>query len=152
MICRLCGAEFAENSTCRPWYDQVAFYTLSHPDQAYFIHQLVVDAYGAQHATEASKSIAVAFALLGLYLFSEKGYTGKQVQMVHVQLGKVKSEYPKFDLPKNRGAINIQHVLGAAPGPERDQKIKEWVLDTWKAFRKNRFRLIDILVKNKIIN
>jgi hypothetical protein len=39
-----------------------------------------VDAYAAQHATPASKPITTAFALIGLFLFAERGFTGKQVQ------------------------------------------------------------------------
>lgn len=66
-------------------YNQLAFYTLAHPDPA-FIHQLLVDAYGAQHADETTKPIAVLFSLIGLYLHLEKGYTGKQVQRAHMRL------------------------------------------------------------------
>ena len=52
---------------------------LSHGD-AFFIHQVAVDAYAAQHAGPASKTITIAFALIGLCLLLERGYTGKAVQ------------------------------------------------------------------------
>jgi len=48
-------------------YDELACYTLAHPDPG-FIHQNIVDAFGAQTATEADKPIKIAFALVGLYL------------------------------------------------------------------------------------
>ena len=66
-------------------YNQLALYTLAHPDPR-FIHQLVVDAYTAQNADDNTKPIALVFALIGLYLHIEKGYTGKQVQRAHMQL------------------------------------------------------------------
>ena len=54
----------------RAAYDELASYTLAHGDPA-FIHQHVVDAFAAQHATDDSKPIGVAFALIGLYLHVE---------------------------------------------------------------------------------
>lgn len=56
---------------------------LSHGD-AFFIHQVAVDAYAAQHAGPASKTITIAFALIGLCLLLERGYTGKAVQRAHM--------------------------------------------------------------------
>lgn len=67
------------NTEEQQMYNQLAFYTLSHPDKIFFIHQLVVDAYTAQHADAQTKPIAITFALAGLYLVVEKNYTGKQV-------------------------------------------------------------------------
>ena len=68
-------------------FDELTFYTLAHGDPA-FIHQNVVDAFAAQHADESSKPIYVVFALVGLYLCVEKGFTGKQAQKAHMQLAK----------------------------------------------------------------
>jgi len=50
-------------------FNELSFYSMSHPDRDYFIHQHVVDAYQAQMANEDVKEIAIIFALLGLYLF-----------------------------------------------------------------------------------
>ena len=83
-------------------YNQLAFYTLAHPDPS-FIHQLVVDAYTAQNADDSTKPIALDFALIGLYLHIEKGYTGKQVQRAHMQLANRTKTWPKLTLPTNRG-------------------------------------------------
>src|SRR5690348_4591092 len=60
-------------------YHELACYTLVHSDPA-FIHQFIVDAYAAQHANAHSKPISVAFALAGLYLHLERGYSGRQVR------------------------------------------------------------------------
>ena len=58
---------------------ELAYYTLAHPDPE-FIHQYIMDAYAAQHADEHSKPISIAFALAGLYLHLERGYSGWQVR------------------------------------------------------------------------
>jgi len=92
------------------------FYTLSHPDKSYFIHQHVVDAYSAQTADENTKPIGLVFALVGLYLYLEKNYTGRQVQQAHMKLANNKKPWPKIELPKDRGAITVTDVLNAQPG------------------------------------
>lgn len=66
------------------FYD-LSYYTLAHRDPS-FIHQHIVDAYGAQHADATTKPIALAFALIGLCLYIEEGYSGKQVQRAHMRL------------------------------------------------------------------
>ena len=145
-ICQFCGAEIPENGTCRSLYDQLAFYTLAHQNRQFFIHQLIVDAYGAQHATDETKPIAETFALIGLYLFSEKNYTGRQVQIAHIELGQIKRDYPRFLLPEHRGNIHVGDILRVIEGLERDEKIKEWAKMTWEAFRGSRIQVIRILL------
>ncbi len=143
MKCHYCGAE-----NCKEAYDQLAFYTLrlgSGQAQQYFIHQLIVDAYGAQHLDEHSKPIGAAFTIIGLYLFSEKNYTGKQVQLAHMQLGKEKHKWPKFMFPANRGTITVVDVLAAKEGIERDEMIKKWAKAAWEAFSENRPTIINLL-------
>lgn len=116
---------------------ELTYYTLAHPDQIYFIHQHVVDAYTAQHADETTKPIGVTFALAGLYLFLEKGYSGRQVQQAHMRMAERKQPWPAFRFPKQKGEITIQAVLAAAPGEERDRVIKKWCAAVWQAYREN---------------
>ena len=65
--------------TIEDQFHQLSFYTLAHPDKKYFIHQHAVDTYQAQMADENTKPITIIFFLLGLYLYHEKNYTGRQV-------------------------------------------------------------------------
>ena len=83
----------------RDLYHNLSYYTLTRPGPG-FIHQLIVDAYGAQRATSRTKPIRLAFALIGLYLHIEKGYTGRQVQQTHMRLARSKRTWPTFKLPK----------------------------------------------------
>jgi hypothetical protein len=149
MFCEYCGAMPPDGKSCKDLYDTLAFYTLSRGD-VFFIHQLVVDTYGAQHAHGGSKPIAVAFALIGLYLFSQMHYTGREVQKAHMRLGEQKEEYPAFMLPKSRGPLTVVNVLQVPGGDQRDKRIKEWAKSTWEAFINNQPQVVEILTKNSI--
>jgi hypothetical protein len=118
--------------TTREAYDQLSYYTLSRQDPS-FGHQLIVDAYTAQQADDTSKPIAVAFALAGLYLHNECGFTGKAVQQAHMRLAKHKSSLPFFRLPPGRGEITVTDVLRVEPGKTRDEAIELWSRTTWNA-------------------
>ncbi len=56
-------------------FDELSFYTLAQP-RSEFIHQLAIDTYTAQHATAATQAHGDYFAVLGLYLHAERGFTG----------------------------------------------------------------------------
>jgi hypothetical protein len=115
-------------------YNDLVYYTLDHPDKIYFIHQHVVDAYTAQHADDKTKPISITFALAGLYLFIEKNYSGKQVQMAHIRMAKNKKAWPAIKLPVQRGVISISNVLETLPGKKRDLMIRSWCISVWQAF------------------
>ena len=114
-------------------YDELAYYTLEKRDPE-FIHQYIVDAFAAQRADAKTKPITLAFALIGLYLHLEKDYTGKQVQNVHIILGKTKKAWPKFELPAECGDFNVADVLAAPFGRPRDEAIDIWCQSVWRAY------------------
>lgn len=121
-------------------YNELACYTLVHPDPA-FIHQYIVDAYAAQHADDHSKPISIAFALAGLYLHLERGYSGRQVQKAHMLLAGKKRPWPRFTLPTDRGAMTVADVVRAAPGAERDEAIDRWSASVWAAWSEQHERV-----------
>jgi hypothetical protein len=101
-------------------YHELCAYTLTHGDPG-FIHQHVVDAFAAQNADANTKPIKLAFALIGLYLLLERNSTGRQVQRVHRLLANRRKQWPRFDLPADRGMIWPSDVLAAPPGRARDE-------------------------------
>lgn len=114
-------------------FETLSYYTLSHKQEE-FIHQYIVDAFAAQAADEATKSIAINFGLIGLYLHIGKGFTGKQVQKAHMQLAKYKENLPQITLPENKGEVTVFDVLAIPEGEERDKKIEEWMVSVWDAY------------------
>jgi hypothetical protein len=113
---------------------ELSYYTLAHGDPA-FIHQHIVDAFAAQNATPERKPIYVVFALIGLYLHLERGFTGRQVQLAHMRLGTPRRNWIMPQLPELRGSIRVGHVLAAPPGQHRDHMIEEWCASVWEAYR-----------------
>jgi hypothetical protein len=128
----------------RAAYDELAAYTLSHSDPR-FIHQHVVDAFGAQHATDESKRIGVAFALIGLCLHLERGLSGRDVQRAHVRLARTRREWPTFDVPIERGDMTIHDVIAATPGAKRDRAIQAWCASVWQAWSRSHERVRELL-------
>ncbi len=114
--------------------NELSFYSLGHPDKAYFIHQHVVDAYKAQTMDGKTSPIGTTFSLIGLYLYLEKNYTGKQVQLAHMKMARNKKPWPKIELPEDRGEITVKDVLETEPGQQRDEMIRSWCSSVWKRY------------------
>lgn len=127
-------------------YDELSCYTLAHPNPA-FIHQNSVDAFAAQTADVNTKPITLTFALVGLYLYLEKNFTGKQVQLAHMRIAKHTLEFPRFILPENRGTITVFDVLKIPPRDQRDAMIRKWCVSVWEAYRVNQKQVNDFLNK-----
>ena len=128
-------------------YNELSLYTLAHPSKE-FIHQYIVDAFAAQTANENTKPITIAFALIGLYLHLEKGYSGKEVQHAHMKLAPKKNILPTFELPIDRGDIRVSDVLNTSEGNERDQKIEKWMQSVWGAYSNSHNKIKDFLDNN----
>lgn len=130
---------------CSRLYDEVSYYTLAHGRER-FIHQHLVDAYGAQHVRRDSRStIGGAFALGGLYLAIERGFNGRQVQDWHVRAARRSKEWPRFGPPADLGPITIADVHAAQPGPDRDQVLMQWCSSVWAAWAAERNRIREMV-------
>jgi hypothetical protein len=125
-------------------YYELSYYTLSLRDAA-FIHQYFVDAYTVQNASVDTRPIALTFALAGLYLYIEKGYTGREVQLFHLKMSQRKRVWPKIDIPHERGSITIMGVLNAAPDPQREDAIHKWCKSVWQAYKESREVIVDLV-------
>ena len=142
--CPGCGVQLeAENdemdtrynasTACTALLAELSGYTLTLGD-ADFVHQLVVDTYAASHWKEGMKTIRLAFALIGLYLVCERGYTGKEVQQMHMKLAKKSKVYPGFTLPYATATITVKDVLDV-PEASRPAMILEWADSVWGIWR-----------------
>jgi len=123
-------------------YEEVYVYAMDRPG---FVLQHVVDAFAVQNTNNESKPIGVVFGLVGLYLHVEKQFSGRQVQRVHMELGRRKREWPRVLVPEDRGSMTVADVLAASAGPERDMAIDNWCRSVWTAFGANRQAIIDLL-------
>jgi Family of unknown function (DUF5946) len=99
----------------------------------------------AQSATADTKPMPLFFALAGLLLHVERGFSGHEVQRVHMLLAKHQRQYPRITLPGDRGMIGPAEVLAAAAGTERDAAIEQWCRSVWKAYRESRGTIAEFL-------
>jgi Family of unknown function (DUF5946) len=123
---------------------ELTYYTLAHGDPA-FIHQHLVDAYGAQHVRQSTSTIGAAFTLAGLYLAVERHFTGRQVQKMHMLMASRSKQWPRFDPPPNVGPLTVADVLAVEPGPLRDQKLMDWCASVWAAWSSEQGRVREMV-------
>jgi hypothetical protein len=131
-------------------HNELQAYTLSHGNVA-FIHQHVVDAWGAQHAQPSDKPLRLFFSLVGLFLKIERGFTGRQVQNAHRELARQKRMSAPLTFPAGNGTMTVIDVMGHPPGEERDRAIDQWCESVWNAWRGNRETVQAILIEAGII-
>jgi len=120
-----------QNLSDQDLYNDLALYTLELRDPE-FIHQHIVDAYAAQHAEANTKHIAIVFGLIGLYLYVEKNFSGRQVQLAHMRLARYRRQWVAPPIPQRRAVIGVADVLAAPPGSERHAMIRRWCEAVWQ--------------------
>jgi len=128
---------------CLGLYHELSVQTLSDRDPT-FPHQLAVDAYAAQHAGPESKPITTAFALIGLYLVCERGFSGRQAQLAHMFLGQRRQDWPRFQPPADRGAVTVNDVLAAGEGG-RNAALRRWAESAWAAWNEQHARVAELV-------
>lgn len=128
---------------CRELVYELSYYTISLGDP-YFIHQLVVDTYAAQHAGPHVKAISTAFALVGLYLVNEKNYTGRDVQLMHGALANKSKTWPVFSTPQSKHWMTIKDVL-TLPDIAKEDAIKQWSSTVWDIWKPEENRIKEII-------
>lgn len=139
-------ARYNASAECWQLNGELTVYTLTRGDRdGAFIHQLAVDAYAAQHASEHSKPFGTAFALIGLYFAFERGYTGRQVQHMHMLLARRTKEWPRFAHQGHAGALTVADVMRAEPGDERDQALRRWGRAVWDAWAPDHARVESLI-------
>lgn len=131
-------------------YDELSCYALAHGGRS-FLHQHVVDAWAAQQAHAESAPIGVAFALIGLCLHVERGFSGRNVQRVHMDLARRSRSWPRFELPRERGRITAAEVMRSPAGPQRDQAIEAWCACVWEAWRDAHAAVRELLARHGLV-
>jgi Family of unknown function (DUF5946) len=104
-------------------YNELSYYRLSHGGSD-FIHQHVVDACTAQQSVPSDKPIRLVFAFVGLYLYVERGFTGREVQLAHMKVANNKQTWPDLIIPAHRGWITVETEMNS-PIADRDAMIHD---------------------------
>jgi Family of unknown function (DUF5946) len=133
-----------QNLSSQDLYNELAFYTLALRDPE-FIHQHIVDAYAVQHAEADTKPIAIVFGLVGLYLYVEKNFSGRQVQLAHMRMARYRRQWVAPPIPERRAAIGVADVLAAPPGSERHAMIRRWCEAVWLDWHASRPQIVAVV-------
>lgn len=130
----LINDRYNASQECWQLYGELTIYTMTSGDLT-FMHQLVVDAYGAQHSGGVTKPITTAFSLIGLQLAVERDYTGWQVQQAHMQLAQKQKEWPQLAPPNPAGKVTLLDVMLEDAGWERDRALRQWAESVWQSWK-----------------
>jgi uncharacterized protein DUF5946 len=123
------------SAACWHLYGEVIGYEASHLAELGRYHQMMVDAYAAQHAGPGAAAIGVAFALIGLRLALDEGWRGEQVRDAHQNLGSHFKDWPAFERPPKTGDLTVFDVAMAGSPKEHAAVIQAWAADVWTAWR-----------------
>ncbi|MDQ6748954.1 MAG: DUF5946 family protein [Candidatus Dormibacteraeota bacterium] len=155
IVCDGCGVQrpslgmppdprFNASAECRALMSDLTYYTLAHGDSS-FIHQHLVDAYGAQHVRRSKSTVGAAFTLAGLYLALERGFTGRQVQQMHMRMSRTSRTWPAFEPPSDMGLMTVADVLATEAGPGRDEALMRWCRSVWTAWAPGQARVREMV-------
>lgn len=126
---------------CLALYDEVVGFAYQH-GQLMRLHQLTVDAYGAQHGGGGTPPIRLAYSLVGLHLALDHGLAGEEVRAAHMRMGKPDPTWPRFIPPHNIGLVTV--LMVADRGARSDSPaghaaaVDTWAKQTWLAWSHQR--------------
>jgi hypothetical protein len=92
------------------------------------------------------KPVTITFALVGLYLIFERGYTGREVHRAHMLLGKLQKKWPRFESKIKGDEITVAEILQTISKDNFKEVLSRWgksVWDSWKPEHENVKKLVD---------
>ena len=112
----------------------VVGHELSHIPQLGRLHQLTQDAYTGQHAGPRVPAIGIAFALIGLHLALDSGWSGNEVRAAHQYLAARHKVWPGFEPPSAPAALTVSHVAGSPTPEEHASRVRAWASSVWESW------------------
>jgi hypothetical protein len=128
-------AEHIASAACFAAYGQVL--ARSYTDPAYRrVHQMVVDAYAAQHAggTTRRQVQTVALCLMTLCLFVEDDVEIAEGPALHKAMVARRPDFTWLAPPPRPGLLTIAEVLTAEGPAEHCRLVREWGGQVWQAW------------------
>jgi Family of unknown function (DUF5946) len=100
------------------------------------VHQIVVDAYAAQHpgGTTRRDVQTVALCLMTLCLFIEDGLDPRDGPALHKQMMANRPDFCWLEPPKRHHLTTVIDVLAADTAAEHTTLVWAWGADVWRAW------------------
>jgi hypothetical protein len=132
---------------CHALYGEVLGYEHQHVAELGRWHQLLVDTYAAQHAGERSAPITTAFALIGLSLALERGWSGLRVRDAHQELARRYREWPRFATPPSSATMTVEDLAFTRTPGEYVEALHHWAHGVWETWRHEHHRVEALLAE-----
>lgn len=127
------------SATCWGLQAELAGFELLHAARLGRLHQLTVDAYGAQHAGPPTSARRIAYSLAGLALAIERSWSGVEVRELHARMGPVQPSWPAPPPPREPAHLTVADVVAAgawADSPEgHAEAVERWARAVWASWR-----------------
>lgn len=114
-----------------------ALLALSYSNPAYrIVHQLIVDAYAAQHptGTEHRQVQALALSLMTLCLFIEHDTDPREGPQLHQRMVANRPDFHWLDPPPALHRMTVADVLAARDAADHQRLAREWAQEMWQAW------------------
>lgn len=100
------------------------------------VHQIVVDAYIAQHpmSTTRREIAAVALCLMTLCLFVEEDADPRDGAELHKRMVARRPAFHALEAPDLTGITTVADVAAADNAEEHSRLVREWGQDVWAAW------------------
>lgn len=126
------------SAECHEVASGVLGYETEHLAALGHLHQLRIDAYGAQHCGPRTPAINTVFALNGLYMFLEHGSSGLDIRTAHTIMANTRTPWPKLTAPEQVGDLTAYDVYRLAVSGARVDEVADlmvaWAEQAWNAW------------------
>ena len=128
-------AEHRASAACYALYGELLARSYSDPGLRQ-VHQLVVDAYAAQHAggTSRRQVQTVALCLMTLCLVIENDVDPGEGPRLHKQMVRNRPPFRWLQPPAPRHALTVADVLAAPDADEHARLVRQWGRQVWQAW------------------
>ena len=109
-------------------------YELEHAARLGYLHQLRIDAYGAQHVSPDAPRIGPVFALNGLYMYFERGSGTIDVRTAHGIMANSYDDWPALTPPATVGRLTAYDVLTAGDVGDVEAALITWAREVWESW------------------
>lgn len=132
-------AEHSASATCYGLYGTLLARSYSDPGFRR-VHQLIVDAYAAQHAggTSRREIQTVALCLMTLELFMEHDVDPADGPRLHQRMVLNRPPFHWLQPPPQRHLLTVADVLVAADEAEHERLARRWAHEIWEAWAAHR--------------
>ena len=133
----LAPAEHRASPGCYALYGELIARDYADPEYYRRAHQVIVDAYAAQHAggTSRRETQTVGLCLMTLCLFVEDGVPPADGPALHKRMVAHRPDFPWLQPPPTHGLMTVADVLRARTADEHAHLALQWGEQVWQAWK-----------------